>query len=218
MTSIGFSALRCAEPYTKFAVVYDLLSLEWPVYRSGRVAAITALQLRPGDRVLDLGCGTGLNFRHLQRRIGPTGQIVALDASPAMLRQAARRARRRRWGNVTFVCADAATADPRAWAPVDAAIATYALSVVPDWRAAWRTLQQATRPGGHIAVVDMQDPEGRWRALRPLARWLCAVSRADIDARPWRLLAAELDDVQSIARRGGHIQVRVGRVPADLRD
>jgi S-adenosylmethionine-diacylgycerolhomoserine-N-methlytransferase len=218
MRSIRSVLARRPEPYTRFAVLYDLLSLEWPVYRSGRVAAIDALGLRLGDRVLDLGCGTGLNLRHLQRRIGPTGRVIALDASPSMLRQAARRARRYQWANVTLVCADAATVDPGAWAPVDASIATYALSVIPDWRSAWSTMQQSTRPGGRIAVVDMQDPEGRWRALRPLARWLCAVSRADIEARPWRLLEAELRDVRSIARRGQHIQVRVGRVPADVRD
>lgn len=213
MRSIRSFVPRRPEPYSRFAVLYDLLSLEWPVYRAGRVAGITALELRPGDRVLDLGCGTGLNLRHLQRSIGPTGRIIALDASPSMLREASRRARRHRWDNVVFVCADAATVDPAPWAPVDAAIATYALSVIPDRAAAWHVMRTATRPGGRIAVVDMQDPEGRWRMFRPLARWLCAVSRADIEARPWQLLEAELDDVWRTSRRGKHIQIRVGTVP-----
>lgn len=209
--------LRRPEPYTTFAGLYDLLSLEWPVYRSGRVAAIAALGLRPGDRVLDLGCGTGLNLRHLQRRIGPTGHIVAIDASSSMLCQARRRGRRHGWENVAFVCGDAATVDPGAWEPVDAAIATYALSVIEDWPAAWRTMRRSTRPGGRIAVVDMQDPEGRWVVLRPVARWLCAVSDADIDARPWTSLEAELQDVHGVSRWGRHVQVRVGTVPYDIR-
>ncbi|OMQ15217.1 ubiquinone biosynthesis protein [Modestobacter sp. VKM Ac-2676] len=209
--------LHRPEPYTTFAGLYDVLSLEWPVYRSGRVAAIAALGLRPGDRVLDLGCGTGLNLRHLQRRIGPTGRIVAVDASASMLRQARRRARRHGWGNVTLVCADAATVDPGTWEPVDAAIATYALSVIEDWPAAWRAMRRSTRPGGRIAVVDMQDPEGPWRVLRPVARWLCAVSDADIDARPWTPMEAELQDVRRLSRRGQHVQVRVGTVPDDVR-
>lgn len=205
--------LRRPEPYTTFAFLYDVVSLEWPVYGAGRRAGIEALRLAPGDRVLDLGCGTGLNLRHLLRRVGPTGHVVALDASPAMLRQAARRVRRRGWDNVTLVRADAATADPGSWGPVDAALATYVLSVVPDWPAAWRTLLRSTRPGGRIAVVDMQEPVGRWAVARPLARRLCALGRSDIRARPWRLLEAELTGVRAAARRGGHIQIRVGTVP-----
>lgn len=205
--------LRRPEPYTTFAGLYDLLSLEWPLYRAGRVAAIDALGLHPGDHVLDLGCGTGLNLRHLQRRIGPTGRIVALDASSAMLRQARRRARRNGWGNVTFVCADAAAVAPGSWEPVDAAIATYALSVIEDRPAAWRTMRRSTRPGGRIAVVDMQDPDGRWRVFRPVARLLCALGGADIEARPWTALEEDLRDVHGASRRGGHIQVRVGSVP-----
>lgn len=206
--------LRRPDPYTTFAFLYDALSLEWPIYGSGRRAGIAALGLAPGDRVLDLGCGTGLSLRHLLRRIGRTGHVVALDSSPAMLHQAARRARRHGWTNVTFVCADASTVDPRSWDPVDAAVSTYALSIVPDRPAAWRTMVRATRAGGRIAVVDMQEPVGRWAVLRPLARWLCAVSGSDIDAHPWRLLEADLVDVRSAARRGGHVQIRVGTVPA----
>jgi S-adenosylmethionine-diacylgycerolhomoserine-N-methlytransferase len=197
--------IRRLVPYTTFAALYDVLSLDWPVYGSGRRAGIEALRLAPGDRVLDLGCGTGLNFRHLLRRIGSTGHVVALDSSSAMLRQAARRVRRRGWPNVTLLCADASTVDTAAWELVDAALSTYVLSVIPDRPAAWRTMLRGTRVGGRIAVVDMQEPQGRWAVLRPLARWLCAVSGADIQAGPWRLLEADLVDVHSAARRGGHI-------------
>jgi demethylmenaquinone methyltransferase/2-methoxy-6-polyprenyl-1,4-benzoquinol methylase len=97
---------------------------------------------------------------------------------------------------------------------VDAALSTYVLSVIPDRAAAWQTMLRGTRAGGRIAVIDMQDPQGRWAVLRPLARWLCAVSGSDIHAYPWRLLEADLIDVHSAARRGGHIQIRVGTVPA----
>lgn len=208
--------IRRPEPYSTFAGLYDVISLDWPVYRAGRVAGVDGLRLAPGDRVLDLGCGTGLNFAHLQRRIGPSGHVIALDSSRAMLRQAALRARRRGWNNVTFVCADASTVDPAAWDPVGAALSTYALSIIPNWPAAWRTMLQATWVGGRIAVVDMQDPQGWWALLRPLARWLCAVGHSDIQAHPWKLLESELTEVRGAARRGQHIQIRVGTVPAGI--
>lgn len=53
-----------------------------------------ALALRAGDTVLDLGCGSGLNFAGLQRMIGPSGRIICLDASSAILERAGSRTER----------------------------------------------------------------------------------------------------------------------------
>jgi demethylmenaquinone methyltransferase/2-methoxy-6-polyprenyl-1,4-benzoquinol methylase len=50
-----------------------------------------------------------------------------------------------------------------------------------------------------------------------VARWLCALSDADIDARPWTALEAELQNVRGLSLRGEHVQVRVGTVPRDIR-
>jgi 2-polyprenyl-3-methyl-5-hydroxy-6-metoxy-1,4-benzoquinol methylase len=49
---------------------YDVLSLEWPIYRAGRRSGIGMLRLQSGDRVLDIGCGTGLNFAMLGAAVG----------------------------------------------------------------------------------------------------------------------------------------------------
>ena len=64
--------------YTVSARFYDILSLEWPVYRAGRVTAIGAMGLLPGMRVLDLGCGTGLNHPLLVDAVGPTGTVIGV--------------------------------------------------------------------------------------------------------------------------------------------
>ena len=80
------------DKYTRFAPFYDLLSGEYPVYHAGRVLGINALAPTPGQQVLDIGCGTGLNFMLLQDRIGSNGTIVGIDRSAQMLRQARRRA------------------------------------------------------------------------------------------------------------------------------
>ena len=200
--------------YAASARFYDRISLEWPVYGAGRVAAIELLALRPGDRVLDIGCGTGLNFPHIQRRIGPARSITGVDTSPQMLKQARRRADSAGWTNVRLINADATTlneASVYGHGHFDVAISTYALSLMPDWRRAVSVMVQMTREGGQVGVVDMQKPLGWATVWTPLARLACRLGGSDIDAHPWTAIES-MADVRGASVRGGHIQVRVGRL------
>ncbi len=197
--------------YTVSARFYDVLSLEWPVYRPGRITAIGALGLSPGMRVLDLGCGTGLNVPLIQDVVGATGAVIGVDSSQQMLAQARRRARRHGWRNVELLEADM-TAVGRL-GEVDAMIATYSLSVIPGWHRAWHKAFAATCSGGRMAVVDMQLPEGAARVAGPLARLACAAGGSDIYAHPWTALERDCNDVSEVSLRGGHVQVRVGTKP-----
>lgn len=199
------------ERYTVSARFYDVLSLEWPVYRAGRVAAIRAMGLRPGMRVLDLGCGTGLNHPLLQEAVGPTGMVIGVDTSRQMLDQARRRARRHDWRNVELMQAD--MTELNGIGPVDATLATYSLSLVPDWELAWERAFATTRSGGRLAVVDMQLPVGAASIAGPLARLACQAGGSDIDAHPWTAVERDCIDVTARSLRGGHIQVRVGSRP-----
>ena len=206
--------------YSRIGPFYDLISGEYPVYRAGRELGITALQLTEGAQVLDLGCGTGLNFPLLQRAVGPGGLIVGVDRSAGMLAQARRRATRQGWRNVLLIEADATALDVgdlrRAVeerggrAAFDAAIATYSLSLMSPWHAAWDRMLQLTSPGGTLSVVDMQEPSGRWKATTPLAQLACRLGGADITAHPWRAVEQDCTDVRSFSTRGGHLQIRAG--------
>ncbi|MCJ0894092.1 class I SAM-dependent methyltransferase [Rhodococcus sp. ARC_M5] len=196
------------------ARLYDVISFEWPVYRAGREAAFELLNLLAGSHVLDLGCGTGLNFAGLQRMVGPTGSITGVDASPQMLEQARRRADRSGWNNVTLVAADATalTGADLGETPFDAALSTYALSLMSPWQAALDSMIAHTRKGGVVAVVDMQRPVGRAAAWTPLAKLACRLGGSDIEAHPWTAMTPPLELLHSASVRGGHIQVRVGSV------
>lgn len=208
------------DKYTAFAPFYDVFSGEYPVYRAGRVKGIAALAPSHGDQVLDLGCGTGLNFGLLRQRVGPSGTIVGIDRSAEMLRQARRRAAKRGWDNIILIEADAVVLDPSAIramilaqggsAQSDAALATYSLSLMPDWRKAWANLTTLLDTGARVAVVDMQVPEGWARLLTPLARAACALGGADITAHPWLAVEEDCTEVVRISARAGHLQIRAG--------
>jgi demethylmenaquinone methyltransferase/2-methoxy-6-polyprenyl-1,4-benzoquinol methylase len=213
------------ERYTVSAGLYDLISAE-PVYRVGRLAAIDALSLSPGDRVLDIGCGTGLNLEPLLDAVGPTGSVVGLDRSEQMLQVARRKAARFGSGRVHLVHDDATTVSPArlleasahrdAGSPqgFDAVLCTYSLSLMPAWRDAVDAAVRVTRPGGRLAVVDMQAPTGVARVATPVARLACWLGGSDITARPWSAVEHLATEVWSHSLRGGHIQVRVGELPA----
>lgn len=215
---------RSAEKYTAFAPFYDLLSAERPVYGAGRRRLIESLAVRAGDQVVDLGCGTGLNFAVLQHRVGPGGVIVGIDRSAQMLAQARKRAGRHGWDNVILIRADATTmvtsevseqitdAGGRGLSRVG--LATYALSLMDPWERAWENLWQLTSSDAQLGVLDMQHPTGLSAPLSPLARFACRLGGADIEAHPWTALERDCTQVRAASARGGHLQVRVGVKPS----
>jgi len=87
--------------YTELAPAYDALT-DWAApYRS---QAVHELGPRPGETVLDVGCGTGLNFGSIEDRIGPSGLLIGIDLCPEMLARARARTDRAGWDNVVLVC------------------------------------------------------------------------------------------------------------------
>jgi S-adenosylmethionine-diacylgycerolhomoserine-N-methlytransferase len=103
-----------------------------------------------GEHVVELGAGTGRNPAYLGPAVATLGSLTLVDLCPSLLAEA-----RRRWrdaGNVDVVEADACTWQPET--PVDAVYFSYALTMIPDWRAALGNAIAMLRPGGRLAVVD----------------------------------------------------------------
>ncbi|WP_405921125.1 class I SAM-dependent methyltransferase [Streptomyces sp. NBC_00122] len=116
--------------------------------------AVAEFGLRPGDRVLDAGCGTGRALAPLRAAVGPTGSVLGADLTPEML-AAAQRAGRATEG--TLLLADVARLPLRDWA-LDAVFASGLIAHLPDPEANLRELARVVSPGGRLALFH---PIGR---------------------------------------------------------
>ena len=129
---------RRAPRYDITANLYYLLGFREQAYRRKTVAA---LNLKPGDTVVEIGCGTGLNFSLIQDRIGPAGRLIGVDLTPEMLKQAKQRVAKRGWTNVDLIQSGAS--QYRFPSRTNAILSTFAITLVP---------------GGRLAILDFRVP------------------------------------------------------------
>jgi phosphatidylethanolamine/phosphatidyl-N-methylethanolamine N-methyltransferase len=144
--------------YDKLASVYDFTF--GPTLHPGRVQAIQRMGIESGDRILEVGVGTGINASLYPRDCAVTG----IDLSSQMLEKARERVARKGIKNVRLLEMDAASmtiADNS----FDIVYAPYLISVVPDPVAVAREMRRVCRPGGKIIFLN------HFRSPNPLLAW-----------------------------------------------
>jgi demethylmenaquinone methyltransferase/2-methoxy-6-polyprenyl-1,4-benzoquinol methylase len=145
------AADRSPSAYQTEADLYDARTEQFHAYRD---KVVDVLALKPGDSVVDVGCGTGLCFPSIEDRIGPDGAIIGIDESSEMLECAAKRVANAGWTNVTLIEAPA----EKAQLPIRADAAVFcAVHDILQSPAALENIFGQLRPGAWIAATG-----GKW--------------------------------------------------------
>jgi SAM-dependent methyltransferase len=180
------------DQYSVRAPHYDT---ELLMFEPIRARAIALLELRPGERVLDVGCGTGLSFDGLRRRVGPKGRIVGIEQCAEMLVRAEARVAARHWSNVELI--QTAVADAPLQGQVDAVLFHFTHDILRHEPSLDKVFAHL-KPGARVVAAGLQwAPPWAWavNGFVTLAA-LYSVSHLDGLVRPWELLAARLANVE----------------------
>jgi demethylmenaquinone methyltransferase/2-methoxy-6-polyprenyl-1,4-benzoquinol methylase len=212
---MAFNKERIAKLYEKRAKNYDisanlyyLIGVREYAYRE---MAVKALKLKQGDTVVEIGCGTGLNFRLLRDQVGSKGKVIGVDLTAEMLSAARKRIEHNNWMNIELVHGDAVAFNfPLG---VDGIISTFAITLIPEYDKIIKKGATALSPGKRLVVLDFKMPDN-WPIW--LIKFFVKITQPfgvtlDLaDRHPWESIDECLDLVEFRKKYFGGIYIAAG--------
>ena len=173
--------------YDLFSNIYDS-SLE-KLYFESRKRAVELLDLKDGQTLIDIACGTGANFKHI-KALDIDLDIFGTDFSEGMLKKGQATINKNNWNNITLFHADARKLTPtlikeqtKQDLSFDRVICVLGLSVIPDWEQVLDKMIDLLKENGKIVIVDV------FAEKRDFNTWLVEkFARADLNRKIWQTL------------------------------
>jgi len=148
-----------AGAYDFSANLYYLIGFREAQYRKH---AIAQLNLKTGDTAVEIGCGTGLNFKYVLDKIGASGRLIGVDLTDKMLERAKTRVSDHGWNNIELIECDAAKYKiPEG---CNGIYSTFALTLVPEFESVIESASHSLAPDGRLVILDFKQPD-RWPLL-----------------------------------------------------
>ncbi len=148
------------EYYNKISGIYDFIS-NW-YYKNSREYAIDKLDLNKGQTVLNVPCGTGVNFKYFQRYLENSGLIIGIDLSNGMLNQAKLKKEKNGWTNIDLELENATKvnqnwfkefSERKKQIKIDAIFCDLGLSGLPEWHNIIDNMISILSPNGKIVIL-----------------------------------------------------------------
>jgi arsenite methyltransferase len=165
-------------------------------------APLAQLDARPGETILDLGSGPGLDALLAARAVGPEGRVIGVDMTPEMIERARRNAERAGASQVEFRQGRLEEL-PVEDASIDGVISNCVINLVPDKSRVFREVTRVLKPTGRLVISDIVlNKELPEPLAREIPAWAGCVSGAVLRERYFAMLAdAGLGDVEVLADR-----------------
>lgn len=193
------------DKYRQKAVTYD----ESVSLSRLRRRLIARLNLKPGDVVLDVACGTGLNFPLIHEAIGPDGRLIGIDLSPDMLAIAHERVLKNSWKNITLITSSVEAA--RITEQVDVVLFSFTHDVLRSPQALLNVMRHVKHGGCVVAAGTKWAPW--WAVPVNIGVWFRArqyITTFEGFSQPWSHLAPFVTDLQLESFMLGAVYVACG--------
>jgi ubiquinone/menaquinone biosynthesis C-methylase UbiE len=187
-------------------------AVDWQIASFGRPAMDRA-DIRPGQRILDIGCGCGETTLELARRVGASGSVMGVDISLMLIEAARQLAKESGLASVRFEAADAQTF-PFDAESFDLAFSRFGIMFFDDPEAAFGNLRRAVRPGGRLGFLCWPSPRDNLFMTIPVeaaSRHIAFPQSGDPNA-PGPFAFADPSQVSRILSRSGFGEIAMDRV------